>query len=144
GDADTLVVESTDAAITVLPDGTVDLTAPLTTSEIEYVVRDEQGLVSEPAFIRVIVAPNQAPVITPIALETPFETPIVVDVGASVVDPDQDPLTITIGQQRTGGSAQITTAADDELEVTFTPDPGFEGQASFDFVVDDRQGHTVT
>ena len=37
-------------------------------------VRDEQGLVSEPAFIRVLVAPNQAPVITPIEVETEFET----------------------------------------------------------------------
>ncbi len=144
GDAASLVVESDDPALTVRPDGALDLTAPLATGEIEYRVRDEQGLVSEPAFIRVIVAPNTAPVIAPITVETPFQTPVTIDVGASVSDPDQDPLTLTIGQQRTGGSAAVATSADSQLTVTFTPDPGFDGTASFDFVVDDRHGHTVT
>jgi hypothetical protein len=145
GDKAALVVVTDDPAINVAPDGSVDVTVPLVTADLAYRVRDEQGLLSDVAFITVIVAENQAPVITPISVETPFNQPVSVDVGASVTDPDGDPLVITLGQQRQGGSARVVGATDSsQLSVEFTPDTDFEGDARFDFVVDDRNGHTVT
>lgn len=145
GDRTMLIIESDDPGLSVLADGTVEITAPTATSEIEYRARDEQGLLSEPAFITVLVAANQAPVVEPIAVETPYNTPITIDVGASVSDPDADPLVITLGNQRRGGAATaVGTPAPSTLQVEFVPDTDFEGAATFDFVVDDRNGHTVS
>jgi hypothetical protein len=144
GDADLLTIESADPALTLLPDGRVELTAPVETSEIEYLVRDEQGLASEPAFITVLVAPNRAPVVTPLTVETPFGTPVSIDVHDAVTDPDGDPLVITLGAKRNGGSVRAVDSGDSTLSVEFTPDTDFSGQATFDFTVDDREGHTVT
>ncbi|MAT04307.1 MAG: hypothetical protein CL424_04595, partial [Acidimicrobiaceae bacterium] len=144
GERDELEIVADSPEMSVLPDGTVVLTAPPETSEIPYRVRDADGLTSEPAFVTVLVAENEAPIVSPINVETPFNEPVVIDVHDAVVDPDSDPLVITVGSQRTGGSgAVVGQPGDSFLQVAFTPDTDFDGTASFDFTVDDRMGHTV-
>lgn len=139
-----LVIVPGDPAITVQPDGTVSIVAPTRTSDLSYRVRDVSGLMSEPAFITVLVTANEAPVVAPVTAETKFNTPLTLDLHTAVSDPDADPLVLTLGERRTGGSVTVVgQPADDFLQVTFTPDTDFEGVAGFDFLVDDRMGHTV-
>ena len=144
GNAADLVVVPGDPVMTVLSDGRVQLTAPEATTDVAYRVRDSQGLESEPAFVTVLVAENEAPIVEPIRVETPFNEPVTISLHDAVSDPDDDPLVITLGGNRSGGSATVVGQSRDSfLDVQFTPDTDFEGVASFDFVVDDRNGHTV-
>lgn len=144
GDRTALEVESASPNLTVTPAGTVRITAPAATAEVEYSVRDEQGELSEPAFITVLVADNQAPVIAPINVETAFNTPVTIALADAVTDPDGDQLVITLGAQRSGGSVAIANSGQGTLDVVFTPDTDVDGAAAFDFLVDDRNGHTVS
>ncbi|MEM9514610.1 MAG: Ig-like domain-containing protein, partial [Actinomycetota bacterium] len=145
GDAADLIVIPEDDLLVVGPDGRVELTVPDTTSDLRYRVEDPQGLRSEVAFITVLVTENEAPVVESVVLETEYNTPLLVSLHDYASDPDDDPLVITLGQQRAGGSVTVVgQPADDFLEVEFLPDTDFEGAASFDFTVDDLQGHTVS
>ncbi len=144
GDRADLVIVPQDPQMTVEPDGRVRLVAPLETTELPYLVRDVQGLESEVAFVTVLVTENRAPDVEPIAVETPYDTPITIDLHDAVTDPDEDPLVITLGRNRSGGSVTVDgSPADSFLRVVFTPDTGFEGTATFDFTADDRAGHIV-
>ena len=144
GDSSELVVVPESELMTTEPDGRVRVVAPETTSDIGYRVRDPQGLESELAFVTVLVAENEAPTVEPISVETKYNEPVVIELHDAVTDPDDDPLVITLGQNRSGGSVSVVgQPADDFLQVEFTPDTDFEGVASFDFIVDDRFGHTV-
>ena len=144
GSPRTLTVLPDDPSMTVLPDGRVSLIAPPATREVAYRVRDDQGLVSPPAFVTVVVTANQAPTIAPLRAETPFGTPLALDLHTVVSDPDGDPVVITLGTKRSGGSVTVVgNAADNFLQVQFTPDSEFSGPATFDFKVDDRFGHVV-
>ena len=47
------------------------------------------------------------------------------------------------GSLRSGGQVRVLDQSDNVLVVEFTPDTDFEGAASFDFTVDDREGHNL-
>lgn len=144
GEREELVVLPDNDLMTVLDDGRVRVIAPEATADIGYRVRDPQGLESELAFVTVLVAENEAPVVEPIVIETDYNTAVIIDLHDAVTDPDEDPLVITLGQQRSGGSVTVVgQPADSYLQVEFTPDTDFEGGASFDYTVDDRFGHIV-
>ena len=144
GSPRTLTVLPDDPSMTVLPDGRARLVAPAVTKDVAYRVVDDQGLVSAPAFVTVVVTQNQAPTITPVQVETPFATPVTIDLHTAASDPDGDPLVITLGSTRSGGSVTVVgSPADNFLQVQFAPDSEFSGVATFDFKVDDRFGHVV-
>lgn len=144
GDTQALEVLVDDPALTVTPEGRLEIAVPPSPTEFTYRVRDEQGLASEPAVISVLVARNAAPKIEPIEVTTEFNQPIEIPIHPAVRDPDKDPLNITLGRQRDGGSVVAADSAPSKLIATFTPDTGFEGEGSFDITVNDGNGHVVT
>lgn len=73
-------------------------------------------------------------------LETPEQTPIVIDVLANDSDPDNDPLTIVSVVNLQGGTAVINDGA----SVTFTPADNFFGSAGFSYTISDGRGGTDT
>jgi len=139
-----LTVLPGDSPITVLGDGRIVLVAPDATSDVPYRVRNAGGAVSEIGFITVLVTENEAPEVAPISVTTPYNTPITIDIHDFVTDVDDDPLVMTLGTLREGGSVQVSQSGDNILQVQFTPDTDFEGVARFDFLVDDRNGHIET
>ena len=109
-----------------------------------YRVRDDQGLVSAPAFVTSSSPRTRRRRSRRCAPRRRSPRRSRFDLHTVVTDPDGDPLVITLGTKRSGGSVKVVgTAADDFLQVQFTPDSEFSGPATFDFKVDDRFGHVV-
>lgn len=140
-----LRVESLDPAMVANNDGTVTITVPEEQRELAYRVIDVQGLPSQPGYITVTVTPNRPPVTSTIAREVAFNESVEIDIHPFVSDPDLDPLDITLGTQRVGGSVSIVgQPRPNFLRVRFTPNTDHEGEARFDYGVDDRNGHFVS
>ncbi|MEM9782755.1 MAG: Ig-like domain-containing protein [Pseudomonadota bacterium] len=111
------------------------------TDSFTYLVRDGRGGVDEATVtISVELPPNRAPVATDDAFSvTAGETLVIAAPGLLVndSDPDGDPLQARAGTQApVNGTLDI--AADGSLE--YTPDPGFVGVETFDYVVADGSG----
>ncbi|NJO45928.1 MAG: tandem-95 repeat protein [Oscillatoriales cyanobacterium RM2_1_1] len=93
-------------------------------------------------------APNQSPVADDDAVNTPFNTPIAIDVLEGDTDPESDSLTITSVSNPANGTAVVnnngtpTDPGDDFVD--YTPNPDFVGQDSFTYTVDDGNGGTAT
>ena len=79
--------------------------------------------------------PNNPPVATDVTVTTPFQTPVAIGLGGT--DPDGDPVEVTSTSDPAHGSLTGALPA-----VTYTPDAGFIGTDTFDFVVDDGKGGT--
>ncbi|MEO0697590.1 MAG: Ig-like domain-containing protein [Pseudomonadota bacterium] len=87
---------------------------------------------------------NTPPVAADDTAQTAENAPLVLPASALLAndsDPDEDPLTITDVNNAVNGIASL---APDGSEVTFTPDPGFTGDASFDYEIADGSGGTDT
>ena len=82
GSPSALTIISDSDFVTVEPGG-VRVEAPEATTDLPYRVQDPQGLTSETAFITILVTENQAPTIDPIQVETEFEMPVTIDIGAA-------------------------------------------------------------
>lgn len=123
-------------------DGLLEIEGLDETTEIPYEITDLDGL-TDRAVVTVLVLDNVAPVVEPLRVETEFETPVVLDLGAQATDADGDVLQFVCCDNVRSGSATILDSADDVLVVEFTPDPGFSGEAGLAYVVDDQQGHRV-
>ena len=68
--------------------------------------------------------------------QTPFDTPVTVDVLANDTDPDGDPLTIKqIEANPSNGTAQIVDG-----KIVYTPNAGFEGNDTFEYTIADGNG----
>ncbi|MEM7273657.1 MAG: Ig-like domain-containing protein [Actinomycetota bacterium] len=138
------VVPSGDGSFTVEADGTISFVVPETTASFPYRVVDGDGLESAPALVTVLVAENLAPVVPVRTVETAFNTPIEISLHDGISDPEGDDLLYALGTNRQGGSVSaVGTPAANLFTVLFSPDTDFEGQASFDFLVDDQHGHRV-
>ncbi|MEC4983612.1 MAG: Ig-like domain-containing protein, partial [Oscillatoria sp. PMC 1076.18] len=86
---------------------------------------------------------NNAPITSNDTVETSVNFPrvfLVEDLLANDIDPNGDPLTIT----NLGNAVNGTVGFDNNLDVLFTPNPGFVGQASFIYTVSDGTGGTDT
>ncbi|MET1060262.1 MAG: sigma-70 family RNA polymerase sigma factor, partial [Nocardioides sp.] len=90
---------------------------------------------------------NDAPVGVDDAKDTPYGTPVTIDLLANDTDVDGDPLTLFSVQEnpahgtitRGVGLARLFAAAGTEGAVTYTPDEGWSGPDTVTYVVDD--GH---
>ena len=91
-----------------------------------------------------IVADNEAPLLTPLVTQTPHGQPLTINLAAQASDVDQDPLFFVCCDAPQGGSVAIDSSAEGTLSVTFTPNDGFDGEASFSYSADDQQGHLVS
>jgi hypothetical protein len=122
--------------------GSLVYTAGSETSTHGYTITDQDGL-SSSAFVTILVSENVAPDVDPLLAETPYETPIQLDLAAQASDPDGDELFIACCENPRGGSTDVVETGPSTLVVLFSPDPTFSGQAGFSYVVDDQQGHQV-
>jgi hypothetical protein len=97
------------------------------------------GLATGTVQVRV-VRPNLPPAANDDQLTTPQDTPLAFDPLANDSDPEGDPVRLTaFGLPRHG---RLDLGADGRL--TYTPDPGFSGEDSFTYTIDDGRGGTAT
>ena len=98
------------------------------------------GSASDTASVRVTSAPsgNNAPVAVDDAARTAVGTAVEIAVLANDTDADDDDLTVTAVTTPTSGTATITRDGDgNDTLVTYTPQSGYSGTATFDYTVSD-------
>jgi len=135
GDTLTVLEVGLSAAGAVTTDGTTVTFSPgngfAGVANFTYTVGDGQ-LTATAAVTVVVNAVNQAPVAVDDEAVTNENTTVTVDALANDYDPDGDPLTITaVGTPSSG------TATTDGQVITYSPEAGFAGAASFTYVVSD-------
>ncbi len=117
-------------------------------SSATYTVNDNDGGLSNTATITITV--NAQPVAKDDAIETRFNTAVILNVTTNDTDADGtiDAATVdldpaTAGQQNTFAVAGQGTFTDDGAgNVTFTPDPAFSGLSTISYTVNDNDGGT--
>ncbi len=128
----------------------VGLTGFTGVATISYTVQDDQGAVSNPAAITVIVTGggNQRPVAVDDQATTASNTPVTLSVTANDRDPDGtiNPATVDLDPSLPGQQiamrvpAQGIFNADAAGNVTFAPEAGFTGISTIAYTVMDDQG----
>jgi len=99
-----------------------------------YTVEDNTGILSNEATVAITVtAVNDAPVAVDDTDSTTVNIAKVIDVLANDTDVDGDALTVTGVTNGTNGAVTNNGSS-----VTYTPNPGFVGQDSFTYTVNDR------
>ena len=102
-----------------------------------YTITDDRGgFATATVIVTVNLAPNLAPTAAPDAATTAFNTPVTVPVLLNDSDPNGDPLAV-VGADFTNPNGTITFTP---TTVTFTPNAGFSGTATFVYVVSDGRG----
>lgn len=142
-DGDTLTViaaDSPNGTVTINDDGTLTFTPDANfngITSLEYTITDGNGG-QDTATVMIEVCPvNDDPDAVDDVASTAFNTPVVIDVLANDSDVDGDPLTIIEAVSSDG----VVTINDDGT-LSFTPNPGFVGDAMLDYVVSDGNGGT--
>jgi VCBS repeat-containing protein len=102
-----------------------------------FTFKANDGLVdSNVATVQINIKPvNDSPVANPDAETTNQEVPITINVLTNDTDIDGDKLVLTNVSNARGGKAEIIGNA-----VKFTPDQGFVGNGSFEYLVSDGNG----
>ena len=126
--------------VTVNRDKTVTIVAPAETTDYTYTITDPDGL-SDEGRITLLVIPNRAPETRQVVEVTEFETTVEVNLAGAAIDPDEDELIYTCCSAQQNGSTDVVSSGVGGAVVSFRPDDGFSGQASFSFSVDDGNGH---
>ena len=145
-DGDTLSISgiptSPNGTVTVNGNGTLTFTPnPGFTgvATVNYTVTDPEGLTDTAVWtITVEDAVNQPPVANDDTASTAVDTPVNIIVLANDSDPDGDPL-VFVG---TPTSADGTVVVNPDGTITFTPNPGFVGEATIDYLITDGNGGT--
>ncbi|MEM9219436.1 MAG: Ig-like domain-containing protein [Cyanobacteria bacterium P01_F01_bin.150] len=112
-----------------------------------YDISDGNGG-SDTAQVRVSVTPptNTAPNAVDDTKTTAFNTPVSIDVLANDSDPEGDSLSVTSIEEQVVNSGDTidvgsgTATLLDNGQISFTPDNGFSGNASFSYHVSDGNG----
>lgn len=104
-----------------------------------YTISDGRGGTST-AVVRVDVV-NDAPTADDETASTPAGSPVAVDVLAGDTDANGDSLTVKSFPSATANGT-VTQLPDGRLQ--YTPNPGFRGTDSFEYVVEDTRGGTDT
>ncbi|WP_257957529.1 Ig-like domain-containing protein, partial [Parapedobacter tibetensis] len=130
----TVEVEPETGDITYTPDP--GYTGPDT---FEYTVDDENGVPSNPATVTVDVVEPEPPVANDDGAMTPVNTPVTIPVLDNDEEGDAplDSTTVTITTPPTNGTVEVDPVTG---EVTYTPDDGFTGEDTFEYMVDDENG----
>lgn len=102
-----------------------------------YTVCDENGdCETTIVAVNVFDGPNMAPMAGNDQVTTDVDTPVVIDVLNNDSDPEGGPLVLdTI----LNGPMNGTVTINPDGTITYTPDPGFMGEDSFDYVVCDEE-----
>ncbi|MEZ5340421.1 MAG: Ig-like domain-containing protein [Acidimicrobiales bacterium] len=142
GGSEQLQLSSSDPQVRVVGDN-LEITAGPKSGQYTYTVTDADGL-SDQASVTLFVVENQAPVVRRSAEETPSGVPVTIDLSALASDADGDDLYFVCCDGVQGGTVAVDASSSNTLRVTFTPNTGFSGQASFSYSVDDQHGHLVS
>ncbi len=146
-DGDVLVpVGSTNPANGVLVfdilDGTYTYTPNLDffgTDSFTYTISD--GPETDTATVTITVNPvNDAPDANDEGVATDEGTAVIIDVRANDVDVDGDTMTVTGASDPANGSVVVNP----DNTITYTPDPGFDGNDSFTYTITDGNGEVDT
>lgn len=113
--------------------------------DIALSVTASDGALSASAGFTLEITPvNDAPVASDDAgFETAEDTPLTLSIAsllANDIDVDQDPLDIVAVSNASNGTAALDGAGN----IVFTPNPGYEGPASFSYTLDDGNGGSDT
>ncbi|MEQ1487199.1 MAG: Ig-like domain-containing protein [Methylotenera sp.] len=166
-DGDTLTVKSINgtainpgtAQVITVPNGVVNVSAagvvtftpnpnyngPAT---FDYVVQDGKGGEDTGTVNITVTAVNDPPVAVDDPVTTNEDAPVVLNLAGNDTDVDGDTLTVKSinGTAITPGTAQVITVPNGVVNVsavgvvTFTPNPNYNGPATFDYVVQDGKG----
>ncbi|NJK63354.1 MAG: tandem-95 repeat protein, partial [Synechococcaceae cyanobacterium SM2_3_1] len=115
---------------------------------IPYTVRDNDGLLSNPATITIVV--GQPPTAVDNSVVTLINTPARIPITNNDFDPDGDidPTTVDLDPSTPGQQTSITVdeagtfTVNETGLVTFTPVPGFTGSVEIPYTVNDNDGLT--
>ncbi len=140
GDNGAVVINS-DNSVTYTPDPDFNSNDSFEGTDVfTYTVSDGNGG-SDVATVTIVVTPvNDAPVAVNDNATTPEDTAITLDVLANDSDVDGDVLTVTAVTTPTAG---ITVLHADNT-VTYTPNPDFNGVATFSYSITDGHGGSDT
>ncbi|MFO0747235.1 MAG: Ig-like domain-containing protein [Myxococcota bacterium] len=147
-DGDDLTVQQVEdpmhGTATSNPDGSIDYTPDadfVGTDVFFYVACDDLGACAT-AFVVVTVTdgPNGPPIAIDDTISTPAGTPLTFDPTLNDSDPDGDDLTTTHATDPDHG----TTVVNPDGTVTYSPDPGYSGDDTFEVTIDDGHGGTDT
>ncbi len=131
--ADGTVTDNGDGTLTYTPDENFNGSDSFT-----YTVSDGTGG-TDTATVNVTVDPvNDAPDAIDDAASTDEETAVVISVLTNDVDVDGDTLSVLGVSQGANGS----TVRNGDGTVTYTPDEGFDGSDTFNYIVSDGNGGT--
>jgi hypothetical protein len=108
------------------------------------VVRNDSGSVTSQVAVLTVVANNQSPVVTNLALTTGQDVPLTFSMAKmlqNASDPDGDAMSVI--------SIDITSTKNGTVEqagaaVTYTPPAGITGTDRFSYIISDDQGGTTT
>jgi large repetitive protein len=107
---------------------------------VTYTVSDSLGATDTSTLTLTMQAVNDRPTAVADRTSTPVNTPVVVNLTANDIDPDNDPLTVV--------SATVPPAQGTLSNVggvwTFTPVTGFNGEARITYTIQDAQGERST
>ena len=130
-------------SVTINPDGSLHYVPDADfngTDTITYVITDPDGNIAT-STVTVTVNPiNDDPVAVDDDATTPQGVPVVIDLVGNDTDVDGDPLSL-LGPPV---SADGTIVVNPDGTVTFTPNPGFTGDATISYEVDDGNGGSAT
>lgn len=132
--------------VSILPDGTIAYVPnpdAFGSDSFFYTVRDAAGATTTATVDVEIISVNDAPEVADDGgYVTPFGTPLEIwakELLANDLDVDGDTLTVAEVSGASGGT--VALAGD---RITFTPEAGYSGPASFTYFVSDGQGGTTT
>ncbi|MGB4828854.1 MAG: Hint domain-containing protein [Paracoccaceae bacterium] len=129
--------------VSVNPDGTLTYTPDENYNghdTITYMITDPDGNTATSTVAVTVTPVNDAPDAVDDLRSTPLDTAIIIPVLANDTDVDGDTLTVT----GVGTSADGTVMLNPDGTVTFTPNTGFTGAATFTYDVSDGEGGTDT
>ena len=127
------------AGLTFNPDGTFSYAPPLNLNGVvsfDYRATDTTGRSDVATVTITIIAVPDAPVLGDDFAATAFETPVVINVLANDVDPDNTYL--LPDRETSPANGSVRRNADDSF--TYTPDPGFSGTDTFTYFAVNEAG----
>jgi len=108
------------------------------TDEFTYKVCDEDGN-CDTGVVTIIITDGNGPIAPDVNVVIPVDTPIDIDGGADVRDPDNNVL---LGSCRvTSGASSGTVSNNGSCVFAYTPEPGFIGTDQFTYEICDAEGN---
>ena len=124
--------ETDGANVTYVPDANFH-----GTDSFWYTIDDGRGATATADVTITVTSTNDLPIASDDEETTDEDVPAAIDVLANDADPDGDALAVLSVTQPANGSVR-----NDGTDVTYTPDPNFQGTDSFSYTISDGNGGT--